>query len=93
MSYFNSKNYLDSLHWHVTFYEDNYDIEGIALKRIDGTWDIFYDDSNNIGLFSSEHLRVDFFGAFLFNETEDNVEQKFHEWVRKKLIPYLKVSQ
>ena len=75
------------------FYEDTFDIEGVAFQRKDnGTWDVFFNgfkDNSEYAAMVNESCQTDeCFGVLLFNSTESEVVQRFHEWVRCVLLPY-----
>ena len=69
------------------------DIEGVGFQRIDnGTWDVFFndfvDDSEYEALVKESSQRDEYFGVLLFNSSENEVVQRFHEWVTNVLLPY-----
>lgn len=35
-------------HWHVVYYEGNYSIEAIGFENEEGTWDVFFNDINDL---------------------------------------------
>ncbi len=75
------------MHWHIGYYENGFDIECVAYRRPDGTWDLFFDDCQDLGLFSPGHPRLDF-GAFLFSTDENMAERRFRVWVESELLTF-----
>jgi hypothetical protein len=94
--YFNTNNYNPDKHWHIGYYNDGYDIEAIGIQRLDnGTWDVFFndfkDDSECETLFGDSAVHKEYyFGIFLFNAKEEEVEAKFKQWVQDLLLPFRK---
>jgi hypothetical protein len=52
---------------------------------------LYYDDSNDIGLFVKSQPRHELFGAMIFKVRHyEEAENKFYEWVERSLLPYRK---
>lgn len=92
IDYINPNNYSEK-HQHIGFYENNCDIECIALERkMDGSWDLFFKDFKSEleceKLFLDQKILKDkTFGVFLFNTKEEYAYEKFERWVLNVLLP------
>lgn len=91
--YINPDNYSEQ-HQHIGYYENNCDIECVALERkIDGSWDVFFNDFKSEieceELFLNKNILKDkTFGIFLFNTNERDIYGKFKLWILNVLLPY-----
>lgn len=77
-------------HWHLGYYKDGNDIEAVGFFEED-SWVVYYDDSNDIGLFVESQPRHELFGVVIFKVRDyEEAENKFYEWVERSLLPYRK---
>jgi len=83
-------NYLSDRHIHIGYYENGHDVEAIAFQdQSTNSWDMFFNDSYDPGLFGLNVPRDNHFGVKIFSEmNEDRLELRFHLWVENVLIPY-----
>jgi hypothetical protein len=80
------ERHLANQHWHIIY--DQY-FEAMGFKNEQGTWDIFYDDFQEPGLFPAGNERDADFGILLFQvDSYDEAYEKFYQWVKIVLLPY-----
>lgn len=90
-SYFEEENY-KGRHFHVDNSEPFW-VRAIAWERIDGSWDVMFDDYQNQEEFDllfdeKEYYKDEIGGVFLFNaQTDEECTDKFIDWVQTNLVP------
>ncbi len=87
-------NYENNKHLHVGYYEDEYDIEGIALKIFnEQSWDVFFNFKDYDLPIPSKFRNASesSFGIRIFSaKNEVESQKKFSKWVANELIQLLK---
>ena len=84
--------YRDS-HLHLGYYENSHDFEAVAFQQEENDkWDVYFDDSGVSDLIGYDQLRDSNFGIVIFSEPcEDNLRNRFHDWVVNVLLTTLKI--
>ncbi|MEW9673908.1 DUF3986 family protein [Ammoniphilus sp. 3BR4] len=79
----------DYEHFHLGYYKDGHDIEAIGFRNNEGTYDVFFDDFQDKGLFDNSFVRHDVYGVLLFKvKDEYKGFYKFQKWVENELLPF-----
>ncbi|MFC8688963.1 DUF3986 family protein [Brevibacillus porteri] len=82
------ENYVTDHHFHVSYHEDGYDLEGTVWKRKSGNgWDVLFSDVHN-DLNEENDTQLDLI-IFRYEKDQldtEEINEMFAQWVNKVLL-------